>query len=288
MVSSVRARPPCPSRVVTLRVPGVSTASWSSSRAKSSRVWPRRRGCPRPGASLSPCSPTHQRGDRRAATMVSGSSAETTAMAKAPRTRAERPATASASEAPPAISSSTRWASTSVSVSEAKVWPAASSSARQLGVVLDDAVVDDGEPPGAVEVGVGVLLRRLTVGGPAGVPDGRRHGRRGACASARAGRPPSGSRRRPGPARGPRRSRGPRRPSRSPGTRGGRRPSSKRSRASCVAGDADDAAHGTQATWGPLQRRCEPSGAASTATAARARQLGHHGVGHGRRPPPRP
>ncbi len=49
----------------------------------------------------------------------------------------------------------------------------------QLGVVLDDAVVDQGQPPGAVRVRVGVLGGGAAVGGPAGVTDRRRMPRRG-------------------------------------------------------------------------------------------------------------
>jgi len=45
----------------------------------------------------------------------------------------------------------------------------------QLAEVLDDAVVDDGDPAGAVAVGMGVEVARSTVRGPAGVaePDSR-------------------------------------------------------------------------------------------------------------------
>ena len=42
-----------------------------------------------------------------------------------------------------------------------------------LGVVLDDAVVDDGDVARAVEVGVGVRRLRGAVGRPAGVSDSR-------------------------------------------------------------------------------------------------------------------
>ncbi len=41
----------------------------------------------------------------------------------------------------------------------------------QREVVLDDAVVDQGDASGAIDEGVGVLLGRLPTGGPAGVPD---------------------------------------------------------------------------------------------------------------------
>ena len=82
-----------------------------------------------------------------------------------------------------------RWAITSVSVAEVIVWPLGHQLGAQGGVVLDDPVVDDGQAPGAVEVGVGVLRRRVAVGGPAGVADpgsvaGRRR-TRPPCSSAR-------------------------------------------------------------------------------------------------------
>ena len=41
----------------------------------------------------------------------------------------------------------------------------------QRGEVLDDAVVDDGDLPGGVAVRVGVAVGRPAVGGPAGVPE---------------------------------------------------------------------------------------------------------------------
>ncbi len=41
----------------------------------------------------------------------------------------------------------------------------------QLDVVLDDPVVNQGHPAGAVDVGVGIGLRRAPVGGPPGVAD---------------------------------------------------------------------------------------------------------------------
>ena len=71
----------------------------------------------------------------------------------------------------------------------------------QLGVVLDDAVVDEGQAPGAVGVRVGVLGGGAPVGGPAGVPDGGGVARRRVARSARPAWPPSSSRRPPGPAR---------------------------------------------------------------------------------------
>ena len=49
----------------------------------------------------------------------------------------------------------------------------------ELDVVLDDAVVDQGQAPGAVGVGMGVLLVGAPVGGPAGVADAGRRPSRG-------------------------------------------------------------------------------------------------------------
>ena len=104
----------------------------------------------------------------------------------------------------------------------------------QLGVVLDDAVVDHGQAAGAVEVGVGVLGvgRR---GWPSGC--GRSAVRRpGGASPAEAGQLVHrvGARRRPGPARGPPRPPGPPRPSRSRGTRGGAGRRGRRSSASAA------------------------------------------------------
>ena len=41
----------------------------------------------------------------------------------------------------------------------------------ELAVVLDDAVVDDGDGAGAVEVGMGIVLDRGAMGCPAGMAD---------------------------------------------------------------------------------------------------------------------
>ena len=76
------------------------------------------------------CNPSTSGVERRAATIVSGSSAEMAAMENAPRTRRNMERVASDSDAPAAISCSIRCAITSVSVAEVSVCPAASSSAR--------------------------------------------------------------------------------------------------------------------------------------------------------------
>jgi len=38
-------------------------------------------------------------------------------------------------------------------------------------VIFDDAVVDDGDPAGLIQVGMGIYVGRRAVGGPAGVAD---------------------------------------------------------------------------------------------------------------------
>ena len=210
-----------PSSVVTVMAPGVSTASSSSARAKTSRVRPIRAGMSEASRATPSCSPSTRGVERRAATMVSGSSACTTAMEKAPRTARSVRRVASVSEA----------AGRHVALDQVGQHLGVGGRGEgmavglevdpELMVVLDDPVVDEGQAAGAVEVGVGVLGRGVPVGGPAGVADGRRVAGRGVGGAAGPGRPPTGCRRRPGPARSPRRPPGPPRPSRSPGTRGG-------------------------------------------------------------------
>ena len=64
-----------------------------------------------------------------------------------------------------------RWVRTSVSVSERNSTPSASSLRAQVGGVVDDAVVDDGDLALGVQVRVGVHVGGGAVGGPAGVGD---------------------------------------------------------------------------------------------------------------------
>ncbi len=65
---------------------------------------------------------------------------------------------------------------TSVSVSVANFAPLLLQLAPQLGEILDDAVVHDGEPVGGVRMGV--VLGRPAVRRPAGVTDADRAGER--------------------------------------------------------------------------------------------------------------
>ena len=158
-------------------------------------------------SSPSPASPSPMpmmSGDtRRPATIVPGSPALTTARAKAPRTSRSVARTASASEAPPASSLSTRWAMTSVSVSDDEGVPLGAQLLGQLAPVLDDAVVHDGEVAGAVQVGVGVGLGGVPVGGPPGVADAGGHALGTVFDHLAQVLERAGAGRRPGPATGP-------------------------------------------------------------------------------------
>ena len=117
--------------------------------------------------------PTTSGGPLRAATRVSGASAESSTRAYMPRMRLSDRRTASSSVTPGRISRSTRWATTSVSVSVTKRVPLALQFLLQLEVVLDDAVVDDDQAPRAVAVRVGVLLGRAAVRGPPRVAEAK-------------------------------------------------------------------------------------------------------------------
>ena len=186
---------------------GASSASWSSARAKSRRVRPRRAGMSEARRAPRRRARPRTRGvSRRAATTTSGSSACTAATENEPRTRPRRrpqglgQAQAGGQRAPRRGGPAPRCRS-----SEARVWPGRPQLGGQLGVVLDDPVVDHGQPAGAVEVGVGVGHASGGRGWPSGCgPTPVRGGRRDAVpgADAWSARPPSGSRRPPGPARG--------------------------------------------------------------------------------------
>ena len=165
------ARASAPSRVVTRIEPGLSSASWSSSSANSCRVEPSRAGMSEARNDVPSPSPTIRGETRRAATTNSGSSACTAATAKEPRTFLSTARRPSARPRPPAISASTKWGSTSESVSDASTCPSATNMLGQLGVILDDAVVDERQSAGAVHMGMGVAGGRPAVGGPAGVAD---------------------------------------------------------------------------------------------------------------------
>ena len=58
-----------------------------------------------------------------------------------------------------------------MSVSDLKVWPAASKFLFERVVIFDDAVVDDGDFAGLIEVRMGIFVRRRAVRGPARVAD---------------------------------------------------------------------------------------------------------------------
>ena len=177
-------------------------------------------------------------------------------MENAPRTRRSMARVASASDAPAASPCSIRWAMTSVSVADVEAVAAGHELGPQLGVVLDDPVVDDGHPAGAVEVGVGVLGGGAARGWPTGCGRCRRRGRwaPSAVSSARSATdsvPPAAR-----PARSPRRPPGPPRPSRSPGTRAGAGRRGARGTASASPVTPMMPHMVPQATWAPAARVC--------------------------------
>ena len=204
-----------------------------------------------------------------------------TAMEKAPRTRRSMRRVASARRASASLAScsSMRWAMTSVSVPEVNVCPLATKPACSSSVVLDDPVVDEGEAAGAVGVGVGVLLGRVAVGGPAGVPDGRVRADAGAPAVRwRARSPGQGCRRRgpawpglAGPPDGAVGHHGDARPSRTPGTRAGGGPPRRSGTASASPVTPMMPHMVTQATWASLGACGSPPTWAPAAPPARGR-----------------
>ena len=153
-----------------------------------------------------------------------------------------------------------------MSVAEVNVCPSASRLGLELEVVLDDPVVDEGEATGAVEVGVGVVVGRVAVGGPAGVADRRvRAGRRGAGRQGgelgHRGRGVDAGDRLAGPcepARWRRRPPGPRRRSRTPGTRAGAGPQRRSGTASASPVTPMMPHMVTQATWASVGAGSSP------------------------------
>ncbi len=194
----------------------------SSARAKSWSACPSRAGMSEASNATPSRRPRTSGVARRAATIVSGSSACTTAMEKAPRTAPSAARVASASASPSAMWSSMRWATTSVSVAERMVWPPATSSARRAAWFSMIPLWMTARRPVQSRWGWALSDGGVPVGGPAGVPDpggGDWRAAAGARGVRRPVRPPSGCRRPAGPARSPRRPPAPPRPSRSPGTR---------------------------------------------------------------------
>ena len=73
-----------------------------------------------------------------------------------------------------AASAASRCATTSVSVSEESCDARRRQLVAQLGEVLDDPVVDDGDAPILAQVRMGVAVGRTAVRGPSGVADAGR------------------------------------------------------------------------------------------------------------------
>ena len=105
----------------------------------------------------------------RAPIIRSSSPANRKASAKAPRNCLSAAATASTGGLPFFISSVTRWATTSVSVSLPNFDAVLAEPFAQLAEILDDAVMRDRDAVGGVRMSV--ALGRLAVGRPAGVAD---------------------------------------------------------------------------------------------------------------------
>ncbi len=116
-------------------------------------------------------------GPLRATTILLGSSAERTLMAKAPVRRLTVRRTASSSEMGwPDLAAAAQFLLDEVGDDFCiglgyKFVALADELLLELEVVFDDAVVDDDEAAGAVAMGVGVLFGGAAVGGPAGVAD---------------------------------------------------------------------------------------------------------------------
>ena len=121
--------------------------------------------------------------------------------ASAPAPSRSQPAVESRRRPRARSSSSSRWHTTSVSVCDRSVWPRRDQLAPQLGVVLDDAVVDDRQAPLAIQVRMGVGLGHAAVGRPARVPERRARWRQSWSSPGRscrcASRPAAGHARRP-------------------------------------------------------------------------------------------
>ena len=215
---------------VTRSEPGRSSATWSSSSTKKSRVRPRMAGMSEARKAASPLYPHQQRRDPPGGHDEVGligahhGQREGPAHPAPARSAPRRPDPESGRSASAA---SIRWASTSVSVSDSQVVPGGHQLVGQLHVVLDDPVVDHGQSGRAVDMGMGVALGGAAVGGPPGVADAGRRAGRGRPRPAWSGRRATGCRWPPGPATARRTAPdrpGRCRPSRSRGTRGGRGP----------------------------------------------------------------
>ena len=115
--------------------------------------------------------PTTIGGPLRAATILSGSSAESSTSANIPRIRVERPPHGVLERhAGRVLALDQVRHDLGVGLGDERV-ALALQLLLQLEVVLDDAVVDDDDAAGAVAVRMGVLLGRPAVRGPARVAD---------------------------------------------------------------------------------------------------------------------
>ena len=142
--------PASPAKSVTVTSSGVSVTTWSWPSSSASRVCAMNAATSEPRKFSPSPRPTTSGESCRAPTTMSGASACTASSVKVPSRRPRdgphRLGQVAGRRRRPAAS---RCAATSVSVSERNSTPSASSSALSTREVLDDAVVDHGEPAAA-------------------------------------------------------------------------------------------------------------------------------------------
>ena len=118
-----------PSSFVTSRCQGVRTASSSSDRAKTWRVWPMSAGRSEASSAVPSCSPSTTEASSTGRPRWCGLVGVHDGDGEHAADLVERERVAWESEAPAVMWSSIRWARTSVSVADAMAWPFASSRA---------------------------------------------------------------------------------------------------------------------------------------------------------------
>ena len=148
----------------------VMTAISSSPRKTTSRVWLRMAGMSEATKYSPSPRPTTIGGPLRAATILSGSSAEISTSANSPRMSSSARRTAFSRPSSLHLALDQVRDDLGVGLGDEHV-ALPLQLVLQLEVVLDDAVVDDDDLAGAVAVRVRVLLGRASVRGPAGVAD---------------------------------------------------------------------------------------------------------------------
>ena len=179
-------RPATPSKPVTSTPSRVIVTTWSWPSSIASRVCSMNAATSEPRKFSPSPSPTTSGELRRAATTRDGSCGVDGDQREGALAAAGRPAASRRSGRRRASSSrSSRWAATSVSVSERSSMPVGLELGAQLGEVLDDPVVHERDPVVPAEVRVGVAVGRRRRGWPSG------------CARCRSSTAAAGARRAP-------------------------------------------------------------------------------------------